>query len=156
MQHRLNPDATTLHGFFSAALEPVLRIKSGDEVLSSTLDSRWHCAEQANLDTYDTLTQAEGRRPEDKGHALNGPVWVEGAQPGQVLEVSVEEVVLGDWGWSGCGGWSSPLNQALGVADGATEFAAEVDAGADATSIAGAAESCSPDDADGIASHRDV
>jgi len=122
MQHHLPPDAENLHGFFSPELTPILRVNSGDEVLSSTLDSRWHSAEQTQLDSYEGLALVETRRPQDKGHALNGPVWVEGAQPGQVLEISVEEVVLGAWGWSGCGGWTSPLNQALGVTDGATEY----------------------------------
>jgi acetamidase/formamidase len=37
------------------------------------------------------------RRPEGAGHALAGPVWVEGAEPGDALAVGVREMVCRDW-----------------------------------------------------------
>jgi len=33
-------------------------------------------------------------------HALTGPVFVEGAEPGDVLQIDVLEVVHKGWGWS--------------------------------------------------------
>jgi acetamidase/formamidase len=33
-------------------------------------------------------------------HALTGPVWVEGAEPGDVLEIDVLSTRHADWGWS--------------------------------------------------------
>jgi acetamidase/formamidase len=36
----------------------------------------------------------------DPIHPLSGPVYVEGAEPGDVLEVTLHEIELGDWGWT--------------------------------------------------------
>ena len=38
----------------------------------------------------------------DRGriHALTGPIWVEGAQPGDVLQIDVLEVAHKGWGWT--------------------------------------------------------
>ena len=33
-------------------------------------------------------------------HPLTGPVFVEGAQPGDVLKVTLHEATIGDWGWN--------------------------------------------------------
>jgi acetamidase/formamidase len=63
----------------------------------------------------------EPRDPElDAGHALIGPVEVRGASAGQVLAVDVEELVVGDYGFTDAGGWPSWLNEELGLADGET------------------------------------
>jgi len=121
MIHRIEPSSSTLHGYFSNECPPILRIVSGDEVVSATLDSRWHQLIQPNLTSYDSLLTVE-RQPADKGHALVGPIWVEGAKAGQVLEVVIEDVQLSHWGWSGCGGWKSPLNVALDVCAAPTEY----------------------------------
>jgi hypothetical protein len=36
----------------------------------------------------------------DPIHPLTGPVYVEGAAPGDVLAVTLHEIEVGDWGWS--------------------------------------------------------
>jgi len=36
----------------------------------------------------------------DRIHALTGPILVEGAEPGDVLEVDILEVAHKGWGWS--------------------------------------------------------
>ncbi|MEO1655891.1 MAG: acetamidase/formamidase family protein, partial [Bacteroidota bacterium] len=33
-------------------------------------------------------------------HPLTGPVFVEGAQPGDVLKITLHKIELGDWGWN--------------------------------------------------------
>ncbi len=38
--------------------------------------------------------------PEDWGHALTGPVYIEGAEPGDILAVTLHEIEIGDWGWT--------------------------------------------------------
>jgi acetamidase/formamidase len=49
------------------------------------------------------------------GHTLCGPVGIKDARKGQTLEVEILDVRPGDWGWTGSGGFSSPLNDRLGV-----------------------------------------
>jgi acetamidase/formamidase len=108
--HEIPFERRTLHGHFARDLEPVLAIDSGDTIAFSTLDAGWHVAPGAKFEPFDDEL--------DAGHALIGPVAVRGAKPGQVLEVRIEEVVPGGWGWTSAAGWSSPLNQRLGVDDG--------------------------------------
>lgn len=36
----------------------------------------------------------------DPIHPLTGPVYVEGAEPGDVLKVTLHEIEMGDWGWT--------------------------------------------------------
>jgi acetamidase/formamidase len=49
-----------------------------------------------------------------------GPIEVRGAQAGGTLAVRVDELRVGTWGITDAGGWSTPLNERLGVADGET------------------------------------
>jgi acetamidase/formamidase len=67
----------------------------------------------------------------DAGHALIGPVEVHGAEAGQVLEVSIEKVRVGDWGFCGAGDWHSPLNDRLGLTENGVflEWSLDADAG---------------------------
>ena len=51
------------------------------------------------------------------GHALCGPIAVNGALKGQTLAIEFVEIRTGSWGWTGGGGSSTPLNDRLGVSD---------------------------------------
>ena len=110
--HDLPLERRTLHGHFSRDLEPVLTVESGDCVAFSCLNAGW----------WDLSRQRfEPRDPElDAGHALVGPIEVLGATAGQTLAIAVEEVRIGPWGITDAGGWSTPLNERLDVADGET------------------------------------
>jgi acetamidase/formamidase len=109
--HEIPLERRTLHGHFSRDLEPVLTIDSGDAMVFSTLDSGWH---------VEPGTKFEPRDEElDTGHALIGPVAIRGARAGQTLEVAIDRVVPGSWGWNAAADWSSPMNDRLGlVSDG--------------------------------------
>jgi acetamidase/formamidase len=116
-RHEIPLERRTLHGHFSRELEPVVEIDSGDTIAFSTLDAGWGL-EAPRADREDRR-HFEPRDPElDGGHALIGPVAVRGAKVGQVLEVRIETVRVGPFGFTIAGGWSSPLNDRLGVADG--------------------------------------
>lgn len=113
--HQIALNRASLHGHFSRDLPPVLTIKSGDTVRFQTLDAGWgleqHHADRSPRRLF------EPRDPEaDSGHALCGPVFVEGADPGMALEVRIDAVRPGAWGWTLAGGWDSPVNRRLGVA----------------------------------------
>lgn len=111
--HHVTPDARTLHGRFSRDLAPVLTIDSGDRVRFTTLDAGWGEFEQA--DPFAPPTKFPRDPERDPGHALCGPVFVRGAEPGGVLEVRILGVRPGAWGWSGGGGFATPLNTRLGL-----------------------------------------
>ena len=107
MLHEIPLERRTLHGHFSRDLDPAVTVASGDSIAFSCPNAGWW---------LDRETRFEEREPVvDAGHALCGPVEVEGARAGQVLEVHVESVRVGDWGVTEAGGWSAPLNDRLGV-----------------------------------------
>src|SRR3982751_2134897 len=93
--HTLLPERRTLHGHFSRDLEPVLTIQSGDTVQFTTLDSNWGL-EPFVGGAYALRREFEGRDPKlDDGHALTGPIAIEGAQPGMTLEIQIKTIQLG-------------------------------------------------------------
>jgi acetamidase/formamidase len=102
----------TLHGHFSRDLEPVLTVETGDSIAFSCLNSGWRTAEHE--------VPFERDEELDAGHALIGPVEVRGARPGQTLAVSIDELRIGAGGVTQAGGWSTVLNDRLGVENGET------------------------------------
>jgi acetamidase/formamidase len=112
MTHEIPLERRTLHGHFSRDLEPILTIDSGESVAFSCLDSGWHVAPGEEFEPRDEDL--------DSGHALVGPIEVRGARAGQTLAVRIDEVRVGSFGATVAGGWSTPLNDRLGMSDGET------------------------------------
>ncbi len=116
--YHIEPERRTLHGHFSRDLPPVLTIKPGDSIQYRTLDAGW------GLEQYrgGERRKFEPRDPElDKGHALCGPIFIEGAEPAMTIEVRIGEIVPGSFGWTVAGGWSNPTNDWLGVGEGSEQ-----------------------------------
>jgi acetamidase/formamidase len=119
----VEPDSHTLHGWFSRDHPPVLTVNPGSRVRFRTLDSGW------STGPWD----GQGERPRvpqwkhGAGHALCGPVWVEGARPGTVLTVRVDSVRPGPWGTTYVGGWPSVFNERYGLLDSRTVLSWELD-----------------------------
>ena len=95
------------HGFFSRELEPSVSVDSGARVELQSLMSGWM------WDYGD-----DWQRPEGAGHALEGPIEVRGARAGGTLAVRFDELRVRGWGVTYAGGWSTPLNDHLGLGDG--------------------------------------
>jgi hypothetical protein len=114
--HRLSPAAGTVHGIFSRELAPVLTISSGDSVVFQTLDAGWGALEQA---PGFTVPQAFAPRDlaRDVAHCLTGPVRVEGAKPGMVLEIRIHRLRTGRWGWSAGPTLPAQMDKALGLSE---------------------------------------
>jgi acetamidase/formamidase len=103
--HHLKASGATCHwGFFDAALKPKLVIASGDTVTVDTVTGapEVHPKQGSGFTTppeiADVHAHAEKTLP---GHILTGPIAVEGAKPGHVLEVRIEDIQLRqDWGYN--------------------------------------------------------
>jgi len=104
IHHHLHSSPETCHwGFFEAALKPVLTVKSGDEVTVDTISggpdalpdpSKFHIPPEM----FEVHAKNERMVP---GHILTGPIAVDGAEPGDVLQVDILDVQLRqDWGWN--------------------------------------------------------
>ena len=91
---------TVTWGYYAANATPVLRVHSGDTVKIQTLitssPKRLEGAgvppEQVEQSLRDIYEQVKDKGP--GGHILTGPVYVEGAEPGEVLEVRIESIRL--------------------------------------------------------------
>src|SRR6201996_6681892 len=91
-EHRLTAEPT--HSRWNRALEPRLTIASGDTVHMSCLDaSGGQVNPGSSVDDFLAIDR-------DKIHALTGPIWIEGAEPGDVLEIQVLRVEHMGWGWT--------------------------------------------------------
>jgi acetamidase/formamidase len=112
--YTIEPERKTLHGRFSCELPPVLTIDSGDTVRFRTLDGGWGIEPFVSIDPPRRKFEPRIKGRND-GHALCGPIAMRGAQPGMTLEVRINEVQPGAWGWTTAGGWPSEVNQRLGV-----------------------------------------
>jgi acetamidase/formamidase len=91
-EHILSAEPT--HSRWNRALKPRLRISPGDVVHLACVDSSG-----AQVCPGMTLEQFL-KIDRDRIHALTGPIFVEGAKPGDVLQVDVLEVTHKGWGWS--------------------------------------------------------
>jgi acetamidase/formamidase len=90
--HSLSANPT--HSRWNRALPPRLRIAPGDTVHLECLDASG-AQVRPGMTVAEYLTIDRGRI-----HALTGPIFVDGAQPGDVLQVDVLEVAHKGWGWS--------------------------------------------------------
>ena len=116
-KHRLDPAPAALHGYFSRELAPALTIESGDVVLFQTLDSGWGAVEQeAGFSEPRDFTPRDLAR--DVAHALSGPVAINGARPGMTLEIRINRIRTGRWGWSAGPGAPAQLDPHLGLGPG--------------------------------------
>ncbi|MCB9458649.1 MAG: acetamidase/formamidase family protein [Anaerolineaceae bacterium] len=126
--HQLKAERKTLHGHFSMDLAPVLTIASGDTVVCDTLDAGWGLEPYVG-GAYQPRREFEGRDPElDGGHAMTGPIAIEGAKAGQTLVIEIRELTVGAWGFCLAGGWKSDHNDLLKVTNEGIVHAWELDA----------------------------
>src|SRR5271170_2208223 len=90
----LTLSAEPTHSRWNRALEPRLRIAPGDTVHLECLDS-------SGAQVHPAMNVAEFLKI-DRGriHALTGPIFVEGAEPGDVLQIDVLEVAHKGWAWT--------------------------------------------------------
>ena len=91
-EHRLTAEPT--HSRWNRALPPRLTIASGDTVHMSCLDaSGGQVKPRASVEDFLAIDRS-------KIHALTGPIFIEGAEPGDVLEIQVLQVEHLGWGWT--------------------------------------------------------
>jgi acetamidase/formamidase len=113
--HRLEATpATVAYGYYWSEAKPVLKIASGNIIDVDTLLTN-NPAGLARAGVPEAKIQASLKEVVDKvpreqrgpgGHILTGPVYVEGAEPGDALEVKVLSIDLAiDYGYNGCSGF---------------------------------------------------
>lgn len=113
--HRLEATpSTVVYGYYWSEAKPALHIDSGDIIDVDTLLTNTPAGLakggvpdnkiQASLKAI--VAEVTGDRKGPGGHILTGPVYVEGAEPGDVLEVKILSIILPiDYGYNGCKGF---------------------------------------------------
>lgn len=112
MDHKLDATPETTVDVFSAEHAPVLTIDPGDTVIVHSLDASGYLTPQTTPGEQQPRMFAEAR-----GHCLTGPIAVRGAEPGDVLAITLETLVPDPWGWTVAGALKSPITERLGVTD---------------------------------------
>jgi acetamidase/formamidase len=91
-EHRLGAEPT--HSVWDRSLTPRLTIAPGDMVHLECVDAAGgQFSPGASVEDFLAIDR-------NRIHALTGPVWIEGAEPGDVLEVQVLEVAHKGWAWT--------------------------------------------------------
>ena len=87
--------AEKTHNKFSRAIPPVLRVPSVAVVEVHTKE-----ATDGQL-SIDSVSADVAKVDSEPIHPLTGPIYVESAEPGDVLAVTIHAIEIGEWGWSG-------------------------------------------------------
>ena len=87
-------DDTQPHAFWDNTLPARLHIQPGDTVVFETLEA------SAGQVQPDSPSEVVGHLNFDLIHPLTGPVYVEGAEPGDALVVDIVSIKHKGWGWN--------------------------------------------------------
>jgi len=98
--HELKASTRTVHrGFFDASLKPVLTVNSGDIVKLETATGNPRYFEQLGVpkekipaELYDVFEGVDNAGRGD--HTLTGPIYINGAEPGDSLEIRLRAIDL--------------------------------------------------------------
>ena len=104
--HRLAASPETVRwGMFDAAFPPLLTVNSGDTVVLECVSGAPEVMPPpgSGFRIPPALAAIHASNlPRAGGHILTGPVAVAGAAPGDMLEVRIDKIELGnDWGYCG-------------------------------------------------------
>lgn len=91
-EHSLPAEPT--HSVWDRTLQPRLRISPGDVV-------QIECVDASGGQVKPGMTTAEYLHIDrTRIHALTGPIWIEDAEPGDVLQIDVLTTMHSGWGWT--------------------------------------------------------
>ena len=117
--HRLDATPSTVaYGYYWSEAKPALRIRSGDIVdIETMLTNTPAGLERMGVrpadvpqNLRDIVREDTGSLKGPGGHILTGPIYVEGADSGDVLEVRIQRITLPlAYGYNGCSGFMREL-----------------------------------------------
>jgi len=117
--HRLPATPSTVaYGYYWSEAKPALRIRSGDIVNVETMLTNTPAGlerigvrpQDVPKNLRDIVEQDTGSLKGPGGHILTGPIYVEEADSGDVLEVRIQRITLPiAYGYNGCSGFVREL-----------------------------------------------
>jgi len=115
---------TVAYGYYWSDAKPAIRVKSGDIVevetmLTNTpqgLERLGVKPEDVPQNLRDIVREDTGSLKGPGGHILTGPIYIEGADSGDVLEVRIQSISLPlAYGYNGCSGFIRELCEPRGA-----------------------------------------
>jgi acetamidase/formamidase len=115
--------STVAYGYYWSEAKPAVRVKSGDIVEVETmltnspmgLERMGVKPEDIPQNLKDIVAQDTGSLRGPGGHILTGPIFVEGADSGDVLEVRIQSITLPiPYGYNGCSGYMREMCEQRG------------------------------------------
>lgn len=91
---RLAEQGGKAHNRWHPAIPPALRVEPGDEVILDTLD----CAD--GQVTWDSRASDAPTWNLNVAHPLTGPIWINAAEEGDLLEVQLVDIGASNFGWT--------------------------------------------------------
>ncbi len=82
------------HLAWDHSIPPIASIKSGDTVNFDLLDAA--CGQIGRQSTVEAIRTLDFSQVDQ----VNGPIYVEGAEPGDTLEIELLDLQPADWGWT--------------------------------------------------------
>jgi acetamidase/formamidase len=110
--------ATVAYGYYWSEAKPVLHVRSGDVIDVETMLTNTPAGlerigvkpEDVPRNLRDIVAQDTGSLKGPGGHILTGPIYIEGADSGDVLEVRIQSITLPiAYGYNGCSGFVREL-----------------------------------------------
>ncbi len=99
MEHTVNSTADTVRsGFLDPTAPPAATVRSGDTVVFPNTWTHWGNEAVYGM-SFEEREPFRHRYPNGP-YSMNGPVVVVGAEPGDVIECTIEELRTIDWGWN--------------------------------------------------------
>jgi acetamidase/formamidase len=90
--------------------EPLLRVKCGESFEIETYDASTGYFNSEKDKAIPALRPGFNRSP-PLANPIGGPVWVEGAEPGDSLIITVEDILVRDFSWIAIGPRRGPLGE---------------------------------------------
>ncbi|MFD1735049.1 acetamidase/formamidase family protein [Bacillus salitolerans] len=113
-KHTLTLNNKHLHASFSKEYLPILKVDSGDSVEVLTPDIGWgYIAKKGQ----DRVTFQSRELEQSWGHPMIGPIYLNGAKPGMTIEIRMNEIKPGWYGWNCAGGKKNWQNDKVGIAE---------------------------------------
>jgi acetamidase/formamidase len=82
------------HLAWDHSIEPIYRVESGDVIEFDLLEAS--CGQIVADSTLDAIKTLDFSRVDQ----VNGPIYVEGAEPGDTLQIELLDLQPADWGWT--------------------------------------------------------
>jgi acetamidase/formamidase len=90
--------------------EPLLRVKCGESFEIETYDASTGYFQSEKNKAIPALRPGFNKSP-PLANPIGGPIWLEGAEPGDTLIISIEDIVVGEFSWIAIGPRRGPLGE---------------------------------------------